>query len=149
MRRKHDEKRDETRLFAAFGPVCMVAATLAGCPRESSTVLVPMLSATDAVFDAGDPERRDGGGAELEPSPPDDAFACRRDVACRASLLAAAPSPAVPGGPSRALPSPFERCSPYDDSGRAFSARETRDARITDPARCCYVTFLDCVRGKR
>ena len=167
---------------AARGPARTMLALLAGalslaCVAAPGTVQVPMLLSTDEAFDAGavhpgdrgdGGDGRDGGAVELEPAPPADALACRRDVACRASALPPQ-SPGSPGSPSSssspapsrrtpspaaarassALPSPFEQCALQDDRGRHFSAKETRDARLTDAARCCYVAFVDCVRGAR
>jgi hypothetical protein len=150
------QKRDIVRRLAAFGPAL---AVVVACSREARpTVVVPMIPLRgDDALDAG--QARDGGdgGAggggdagvvELEPSPPSDAFACRRDVSCRATPTA--PKEPTPGSAAgRAaprLPSPFDRCPLHDDDGRAFSARETRDARLTDPARCCYVAFAGCIR---
>lgn len=168
------QKRDIVRRLAAFGPglaatvapvglaLIVALAVTSACSREAPpTVVVPMipLDGDDALDAAHAPDGGDGGAngkgdagvVELEPSPPDDAFACRRDVACRATPTA--PKEPVPASSaSRAaprLPSPFERCPLHDDDGRAFSARETRDARLTDPARCCYVAFTACVRGAR
>ncbi len=166
------EERDIVRRLAALGPALgaalVIASVAIGCSGEvASTVVVPMIpldgdGAHDGLDgglarDGGYGGSGDAGVVELEPSPPGDAFACRRDVACGAPL--AAPkgstehSPAPPASTaSRAaphLPSPFERCPLHDDDGRAFSARETRDARLTDPARCCYVAFSGCIRGTR
>jgi hypothetical protein len=146
------QKRDIVRRLAALGPAFVVAVVAPSCSREAPpTVVVPMIALGDDALDggrAGDGGddgggiRSDAGVVELEPSPPGDAFACRRDVACRATSTA-------PKEPSPHLPSPFEHCPLHDDQGRAFSARETRDARLNDPSRCCYVSFVGCVRGAR
>ena len=159
--RDRDGKRDIVRRpagFAAFGPVrqallgaasALVAFAPACAPDAAPNVQVPMLSVNDPVFEASAPADggREGGAVELEPNPPADAFACRRDVACT-GVAVAAPSPSPSPKPAgAALPSPFDRCPLVDDEGRHFSARETRDARLTDAARCCYVAFVDCVRG--
>jgi hypothetical protein len=181
-RRKDGENRDIVRRehggSPAFGPVrgaflraglgLAAAVNASACAQDGPpNVQVPMLSVNDPVFDAavssGADGGKDGGVVELEPSPPADAFACRRDVACLA-VPVAAPSPgggvaaaptlkrstapgSAPSSTAAVLPSPFDHCPLTDDKGRHFSVRETRDARLNDAARCCYVAFVDCVRG--
>jgi hypothetical protein len=174
-RRSHGANRDIVRrrvAIAAFGPVLGAVVGLAACaPDGAPNVQVPMLAVNDPVFDAATSAPsaadggKDGGVVELEPNPPAGAFACRRDVACVAVAVGVpspSPSPSPsPGGaapspkrllapsaePGAVLPSPFDHCPLADDKGRHFSARETRDARLNDAARCCYVAFVDCVRG--
>jgi len=130
--------------FAPFVSLGAAAALASGCASGSESTRLGYVVAPSVPADlaTAPPPPRTGGDAgfstyrALPPEPI--ALGCTREVLCQREEDEV---------PSVAFPPPFERCSERYAKGvvvAPFSAVETRRARTTEPATCCYVELRNC-----